>query len=313
MNAISPSKLWKKRLGDWVINPYVGCEHGCKHCYCPAMPGVKFFNGKRSQAEWGEYLLPKEGIVEALRRQLRKFTPAKAKRTEWGDGWVLMSFMTDCYTPAEAKLRLTRQCLELLLEAGHKVRIQTRSALVERDFDLLAAHRDRVLLGTSLPYLDDVLARVLEPRASGPSRRLKMLQKASEAGLQTYVAIAPFMPWQDTDDLLIICRRIWEAGVRPRETFCEVLNPKGVNLAMMQEALREDARVAAPVQQALREYDQERWARCTYDVLKFGSAMLNRFIGWPDTGRAWRKYLATEEVSFLEGMLPPRKEAISTL
>lgn len=162
--AINPSQLWKKRLGDWVLNPYVGCEHGCFHCYCPAMPGVKFMNHGHSQREWGKYLYPKPGLVEALRDQLRNFTPDRAKRTEWGDGWILMSFLTDCYTPSEAKHKLTRQCLQLLLEAGHKVRVQTRSVLVERDFDLLAAHADRVLLGTSLPHLDDKLARALEPR-----------------------------------------------------------------------------------------------------------------------------------------------------
>src|SRR5439155_15927762 len=44
MKPINSSELWKKRLGDWVVTPYVGCEHGCFHCYCPAMPGVKFFN-----------------------------------------------------------------------------------------------------------------------------------------------------------------------------------------------------------------------------------------------------------------------------
>jgi len=52
--AINPSQLWKKRLGDWVLNPYVGCEHGCFHCYCPAMPGVKFMNHGHSQREWGK-------------------------------------------------------------------------------------------------------------------------------------------------------------------------------------------------------------------------------------------------------------------
>src|SRR6266571_4922872 len=97
MTPINKSELWKKRLGDWVLNDYVGCEHGCLHCYCPAMPGVKFFNHGHSQREWGTYLYPKDGIVEALPDQLRNFTPDKAKRTEWGDGWVLMSFLTDCY------------------------------------------------------------------------------------------------------------------------------------------------------------------------------------------------------------------------
>src|SRR2546421_7091446 len=99
MNAINPSQLWKKKLGDWVINPFIGCQHACFHCYCPAMPGVKFFNGRRTQKEWGKYILPKEGFVDALQRQLRNLGPEAAKRTEWGAGRVLMSFLTDPYTP----------------------------------------------------------------------------------------------------------------------------------------------------------------------------------------------------------------------
>jgi DNA repair photolyase len=178
----SVSTLEKATRG-LALNPYIGCEHGCYHCYCPAMPGVKFANRGHSQRDWGTYLFPKPGLISALCDQLRRFPPDQAKRTEWGDGWILMSFLTDCYTPSEAKYRLTRRCLELLLEAGHKVRVQTRSALAERDFDLFAAHRDRVLFGTSLPHLDDTLARALEPRAAGPTRRLRMLERAANADI----------------------------------------------------------------------------------------------------------------------------------
>ncbi len=299
MTAISDSQLWKKRLGDRVINPYVGCEHGCLHCYCPAMPGVKFFNGGRAQSEWGEYLLPKAGIVEALRRQLKSLTPDKAKRTEWGDGWVLMSFLTDCYTPAEANLKLTRQCLELLLEAGHKVRVQTRSCLVERDFDLLAAHKDRVRLGTSLPYLDDSVARILEPRAPGPTRRLRMLERAAARGIPVYVAIAPVMPWTEAEELLGIAARAGELGAT--EVFCEVLNPKGENLAGMERALREGGR--ADLADRIRSYDAGAWARATGATLRL-LAGGRAFVPWPDTGRAWAKHLPEVEVRWLERFLP---------
>lgn len=299
MNALNPSQLWKKRLGDWVVNPYVGCEHGCLHCYCPAMPGVKFNNGGRAQSEWGSYLLPKEGVVEALRRQLKTFTPDKAKRTEWGDGWVLMSFLTDCYTPAEATQRLTRQCLELLLDAGHKVRVQTRSVLVERDFDLLAAHKDRVRLGTSLPYLDDTLARILEPRATGPMRRLKMLENAAARGIPVYVAVAPVMPWTHPDELRRIA--VAAADLGSTEIFGEVLNPKGENLAGMERALREAGR--AWTADLLTRYDGGEWAHFTADRLRL-LAEVPRFIPWPDTGRAWAKHLGPDEVTWLDQWLP---------
>jgi DNA repair photolyase len=302
--AISQSQLWKKRLGDWVINPYVGCEHGCYHCYCPAMPGVKFANRGHTQREWGTYLFPKPNLVEALRQQLRRFTPDQAKRTEWGDGWVLMSFLTDCYTPAEAKYRLTRQCLELLLEAGHKVRVQTRSALAERDFDLLAAHRERVLFGTSLPHLDDALGRALEPRAAAPTRRLRMLERAAHAEIPIYVAIAPFLPFHRRADLEQVISRV--LPLRPRELFCEVLNPKGQNLEMMAEAL---AGKFPNESQSLREYSAQHWSKFTWTVLKHGLARSRRFIPWPDTQRQWRAHLSPERVTFLDRFLPPQEIA----
>ena len=305
MTPINPSGLWKKRLGDWVLNPYVGCEHGCYHCYCPAMPGVKFNNHGHKQAEWGTYLYPKHGIVEALCGQLRTFTPDKAKRTDWGDGRVLMSFLTDCYTPSEAKLKLTRQCLKLLLEAGHKVRVQTRSALVERDFDLLAAHRRQVLLGTSIGHLDNRLARVLEPRASSPTRRLRMIEKAAACDIPIYVATAPFLPFHDRAVLEAVLDVV--LPLRPREVFCEVLNPKGDNLRMMQTVLRPAYPEYA---ERLAGYSAEYWARFTYKVLIHGIRRTKRFIAWPDTQRLWAKHLSPEQTSYLEKFLPPLPAAV---
>ncbi len=299
MIAISESALWKKRLGDWVINPFVGCEHGCMHCYCPAMPGVKFHNGKRTQREWGSYLIPKAGIVQALEAQLRRFIPSDAKVTAWGDGWVLMSFLTDCYTPAEAKLRITRQCLQRLLEAGHKVRLQTRSVLVERDFDLLKAHKEQVLLGTSLPHLDDKLARTLEPRASGPTRRLRMLRKAVDCEIPIYVAVAPFMPFHDEAILDTVLSAVGELA--PREIFCEVLNPKGDNVAMMADVLDGEFPEFATV---LRSYDAKAWAKFTFRILSAGLKKHPRFVAWPDTQRRWKTHLTPAQTAFLDQYLP---------
>jgi DNA repair photolyase len=263
------------------------------------MPGVKFFNHGHSQREWGAYLFPKEGIGEALREQLRNFTPDKAKRTDWGDGWVLMSFLTDCYTPSEAKYRITRQCLQLLLEAGHKVRLQTRSVLVERDFDILVAHKSQVLLGTSLPHLDDRLARCLEPRAAAPTRRLKMLAKAERCGIPVYLAVAPFLPFHDVATLEQVINAV--VPLQPREIFCEVLNPKGDNIAMMTDALAAEFPQFAA---GLAGYSNGQWAKFTLKVLGHGIGCSSRFIPWPDTRRLWRPHLQPEEADYLETFLP---------
>lgn len=292
--AINPSQLWKKRLGDWVVNPYVGCQHGCAHCYCPAMPGVKFFNGGRSQEEWGHYLIVKAGVVEAARRDLRKLTPERARRTEWGRGTILVSFLTDAYQAAERHHGITRRILAMLLEAGHVVRIQTRSDLVERDFDVLTAHRDRVLLGTSLPYLNDGLAKRLELGAPSPSRRLRMLEHAAERGIPVYVAVAPFMPWHDADVLAAVAERV--LPLRPVEVFCEVLNPRGKNLEMMRKALGSDAHW-------LRGYER-RWPQFTVSTLRaFRTIFGDVAIPWPDKDAVAR--LPDVEAAELRIWLPP--------
>jgi DNA repair photolyase len=303
MKALNPSNLWKKRLGDWVINPYVGCEHGCFHCYCPAMPGVRFNNHGHSQAEWGQYLYPKTGIVQALRKQLGGFTPDRAKRTDWGDGWILMSFLTDCYTPSESREMLTRQSLQLLLEAGHRVRIQTRSSLVERDFDVLGAYPNQVLLGTSLPHLDNALSRVLEPQASSPSRRLSTLERARDIGIPIYVAVAPFLPFHGHEVLVNVVDRILQ--LEPREVFCEVLNPKGDNLLMMRKALANNYPHYAKCMSA---YSSERWAHFTWEILNCGYKLSPLFIPWPDSKGGWRKYLSESQTLFLQLFLPSKPD-----
>src|SRR5664279_5658204 len=111
MKPIGRSQLWKKRLGDWGVNVYAGCEHGCVFCYSPAQPGVKaqpFWMGK-TQADWGRHFAQRDGLVEALQQQLRTFTPARAVKTPWGQGRILVSFLCDAYQPMEEKLGGTRQ------------------------------------------------------------------------------------------------------------------------------------------------------------------------------------------------------------
>lgn len=304
ITAISESHLWKKRLGDWVINPYIGCEHGCAHCFCPGMPGVKFHNESHSPTDWGKYLIPRTGIVEALERQLVRFTPAKARRTAWGDAWILMSFLTDCYTPAEGKHRLTRQCVQRLLEAGHKLRLQTRSAMVERDFDILRAHPGQVLLGTSLPHLDDALARCLEPRATGPTRRLRMLERAAGIGIPIYLCIAPVYPFHDTSIVEEVGQQT--AHLPLREIFCEVLNPKGANMERMLSVLASDYPQFA---KQIAAYPGEPWAEFTWKVLESGHRNIRRFVPWPDTRGSWRKFLSAPQSAFLDRFLPPKEES----
>ena len=304
MKPIGISKLWKKHLGDWGVNVYNGCEHGCLFCYSPVQPGVKaqpFWTGK-TQADWGRHFAQRDGLVEALRAQLRTFGPARAVKTPWGQGRILVSFLCDAYQPMEEKLGVTRQVLELLLQAGHRVRIQTRATLVRRDFDLLLKYKDQVRLGTSLPHLDDDLARVLEPQAPAPSARLEMLCEAAQVGIPVYVAVAPFLPFHTLEVLDEVVARV--KPLRPTEIFCEPLNPKGDCVGMVAQALATQYPAEA---KRMTAYNDAAWARWTYEVLRHGVEHHSGagFIAWPDTGRAWSDHLTAEQVTFLNQFLPP--------
>lgn len=302
--AISISKLSKKRLGDWVINPYIGCEHGCLHCYCPAMPGVKFFNQGHGHRDWGNYLIPKTDWLERLRLDVKRY-PRDGSIA--GQGYVLCSFLTDCYTPSEAKHNLTRESLKILLDAGCKVRIQTRSALVERDFDILRQYREHVLLGTSLPYLDDKLARVLEPHATAPSRRLAMLRNARAEGLKIYVAIAPYMPFHSDEPLREVVGAVRDLELM--EVFDEVLNPRSDNLGLMNQALE---RASRPERIAASYC--ESWPRFTYRHLRAAQAACEaagigeKFVAWPDPVAVRSKQLTEAERAWLAPWMPSEKE-----
>jgi DNA repair photolyase len=308
MKPIGRSNLWKKHLGDWGINVYNGCEHGCTFCYAPAQPGVRaqrFWDGK-TQADWGHYYAARDGLVEALRKQLRTFIPARAVKTPWGQGRILVSFLCDAYQPLEEKLQVTRQTLELVLQAGHRIRIQTRATLVRRDFDLLVKHKDQVRLGTSLPHLDDDLARVLEPKAPAPTARLEMLREAAQLGIPVYVAVAPFLPFHKLTVLDEVVAKV--KPLHPAEIFCEVLNPKGDCVARVAQAM---ARTHPSEARVVADYDDAAWSRWTYEVLRHGVERFagNGFVAWPDTSRAWADHLPAGQVEFLNQFLPPDEQA----
>ena len=271
--------------------------HGCKHCYCPAMPGVKFTNGGRSQREWGQYIFH---IIDRLKKELESFDP-DGNATSWGKGIILLSFLTDCYSPVEAKLKLTREILKLVLEAGHTIRIQTRSALVERDFDILEKYTDQVILGTSLPYLDDKLARILEPGATAPTRRLKMLEKAAAKNIPVYVAIAPVMPFHNLETIEDVLTKI--APLNPVEVFSEVLNPMDDNVKIINETLEQADR-----QERISEfYRTNQWVRWTYEYLYHAYVLGKRlgcnFICWPSS-HSVKNPLSDKEKQWLLKWLP---------
>jgi len=134
--------------------------------------------------DWGDFVDVKINAPEALAKQLRKIKPPKK---------VFMSSICDAWQPIEAKYKLSRACLKLLLEAGFEVDILTKSSLILRDLDLLEAYKTP-RLGMTITTLDLNLQKALEPYASEPQDRLNTLKKAKEKGIKTWVFLGPLIP-----------------------------------------------------------------------------------------------------------------------
>ncbi|MEM4297234.1 MAG: radical SAM protein [Nitrososphaerota archaeon] len=168
---------------DYTLNPYVGCEHGCLYCYERG-----FCRSREESLSWGKFVRVKANLLDALRHQLAKLPK----------GTVGVSTATDPYQPIEARLRLTRACLKLLNEAGFPISIQTKSALILKDIDLISSINCDV--GITLSTLDRSLARRLEPRAASPNALVKVLERLSSRGIKTWVFLGPLIPELNDDD-----------------------------------------------------------------------------------------------------------------
>ena len=184
---------------DQSINPYRGCEHGCVYCF--ARPAHAFVNLSPG-LDFETRLFFKQGAAARLREEL--------SRPRYRCSPIALGTNTDPYQPIERQYRVTRSLLELMLECGHPVSIVTKSTLVLRDLDLLAALAQRNLARVylSVTTLDDDLKRRMEPRAASPGARLAAIRKLDDAGIPTGVMYAPVIPAINDHEL----ERIVEAG-----------------------------------------------------------------------------------------------------
>ncbi|MCX5806684.1 MAG: radical SAM protein [Proteobacteria bacterium] len=170
--------LSKSQIYDYAVNPYVGCGHGCIYCYAKFM---KRFTGHRE--EWGEFVDMKMNAAELLIRELRK----KKKGIVWISG------VCDPYQYVEEKYMLTRRCLEILVEGGWQVTIQTKSPLVLRDMDILKIS-ENAEVGFTITTADEKVRKIFEPGAPPIEKRIEALGILHAAGIRTFVMIAPMLP-----------------------------------------------------------------------------------------------------------------------
>ena len=190
---------------DRSINPYRGCEHGCIYCYArpshaylDLSPGIDF----ETRIGW------KPDAARVLRAELahRRYRCAP----------LLLGANTDAWQPLERHLGITRQILEVLCETRHPLQIITRSALIERDLDLLTdlARDDLVEVLFSVTTLDDALARHMEPRAPRPQRRLDAMRTLADAGVPVGVLFAPLIPALNDHEMESVIEAAHGAGAR---------------------------------------------------------------------------------------------------
>ncbi len=173
------SILNASKIYDYCLNPYTGCGVGCVYCY--AAQFMRRYSGHSEP--WGQFVDVKVNAPEILAKQI-----VRAKR---GSIWI--SSVCDPYQPIEARYRLTRRLLEVLIGCDFPVAIQTKSARVLRDLDLIRQLSDAEV-GFTIATEDERIAKLFEPHASPISERIDALRHFRRAGIATYAFCGPLLP-----------------------------------------------------------------------------------------------------------------------
>ena len=176
----------------WSVNPYRGCFHACAYCY--ARPTHEYL-GLGAGTDFERKIIVKRRAPVLLERAFR--------RRSWRGERVIFSGVTDCYQPLEAVWTLTRRCLEVCLAFRNPVGIITKSLLIRRDASLLAAlaREADVSIALSIPFLDEHVARRMEPGAPTIRRRFETMAILAQAGVPVGIGVAPIIPGLNDSDI----------------------------------------------------------------------------------------------------------------
>jgi DNA repair photolyase len=244
---------------DLSINPYRGCEHGCIYCY--ARPTHGYLNLSPG-VDFETRIVAKVNAAERLR--------VAFARPAYRPLMLNLGSVTDAYQPVERRLRITRAVVEVLAEHRHAFSVITKSALIERDLDLIAPMAaDRLAAAyVSVTTLDAGLARIMEPRAAHPHRRLQTIERLARAGVPVGVSVSPVIPFVNEPEL----ERVLEAAAASGATraFSIVLRLPWEVSPLVQHWLEQHypdraARVMARVREMRggRDYDARFGTRMT--------------------------------------------------
>jgi DNA repair photolyase len=282
--GISRSKEFEKKgLAQFAVNIGLKCLHDCAYCSTGAMlrTHTVFSRIGRSSFEQG-YAVVDPDIATKVAHD------AKHKRQR---GLVQLCTTVDAWCPAAQQYGLGRKCLEALLaETEWTIRILTKNAAVEKEFDLIERHRDRVLLGISItsPLRHSAKMQVVERNASFIEERVRVMEQAHRLGLRTYVMFCPMLPAiansrEDIDELVQ-----WAEAIGAEEIFAEAVNARGKGLVLTQEALEKagyekEARAVEAVRKKANwsEYVKDLVANVQASVRQYSDIGKLRFLQYP--------------------------------
>jgi DNA repair photolyase len=229
----------KKKLAEFAVNVGLRCGHDCT--YCSSRATLRMHKGFQDLGEkpFGTgYSIVDPTTPERVAKDAQRLP----KR-----GMVQLCTTVDAWAPEAQEHDLGRRCLEAILaQPGWKVRILTKNAAVVKDFDFIAKHRDRVLVGLSLTGTPDkeAVLKVIEPHASPISERLAAMKQAHKMGLRTYGMLCPLLPGiaDDPEQIDWLVKYVGKCGAE--EVFSEAANPRGNGLTLTEETLRQAGFVA---------------------------------------------------------------------
>ncbi len=193
MPLLSPFDPWRSALCSCpqklTFNPYTGCDHKCVYCYASSYV-PRFFECR-----------PKKNLVARLAKEVAKLR----------DQIISISNSSDPYPNLEEETQLTRECLKVLANQNCRVQIITKSHIVTRDIDLLKSVSSMVAM--TITTADDDIARLIEPCAPAPSRRLRAIENLLDEGIASTVRIDPIIPFLN-DDPTELMKKVASIGVR---------------------------------------------------------------------------------------------------
>lgn len=233
---------------DYVINPYVGCPHGCKYCYACFM---KRFT--KHEEEWGTFIDIKQCSKPINKKKMENKT-------------VFLSSVTDCYNPLEEKYCITRNIIQQLIDVECELNISTKSDLILRDIDLLKQYKN-LTVSVSINTLDENFKNDMD-NASSIADRLKTLKTLHENGIYTVLFMSPIFPGITEVQEIIECSSSYVD-----EYWFENLNLRGNYKATILSYINENySQHAGLYQEIYVKKNKEYWEKLAIEIEEYCQA-----------------------------------------